>query len=201
MGAMNKRFHKPVPVASLDTSDPRSDPSTQAELAHGTAALLIRRVGDDPEVRDEAAVRRFVGLADELGIEVIAQMWSTAPAVSLPGSLWRLYALREWIRRQPAAASRWYAAGMHGQSVAEVVAGVETPPGPEEVARAADEILAGAFTGDYGVALLRAAAFVTVTARGRAVDEHEESVDLANFGALADDLVAAGRAWRAGHLD
>ncbi|WP_349829640.1 hypothetical protein [Brevibacterium litoralis] len=222
---MTRAFHRPVPVADIDRSDPESDPAAQAELAHATAALLVPPV-DRPragttrsgppgagesggqgasaaggEGQDPVVVARFVSLAEDLGIEVIARMWAGTPAVSLPGSLWRLYALREWIRRSPTQAARWYRDGMHDSSVAEVVAGVETPPGPDEVARAADRILAGAFTGDYATALARAAAFVTVTIRGRAVDEAEESADLAGFVGLAEDLVAAARAWRAGTLD
>src|SRR5699024_242792 len=48
----------------------------------------------------------------------------------------------------------------------EILAGVELPAGPDEVARAIDEILTGAFRGDVVIALLRAAAFAGICADG-----------------------------------
>lgn len=227
------RFPGPVFLPDLDTLDSHPDPATRAELAHATAGLLVDAPGTS---RTPAETARFVHLADELGLEVIAELWAHAPAVSLPGSLWRLYVVRQWIRTRPAEASRWFAAGLGdpglavgpsgggpaggptggtttGATVAEVVAGVEDPPGPEEVARAADEILAGAFTGDYSLALSRAAAFVHVAARGRSTEGGAGmpdtpgapgmpgTEDLAKFVKMAEDLATSARAYRHDHLD
>ena len=47
------------------------------------------------------------------------------------------------------------------------VAGAVIPTGPTEILALADEILRGAFRGDFGIALDRAAAFCRVTAAGR----------------------------------
>ena len=55
---------------------------------------------------------RLVALVDELGLSTLAELWADRPARSLPGALWRLYALREWVRRDPVGASADYAAGI-----------------------------------------------------------------------------------------
>ncbi|MFL0576407.1 hypothetical protein ACH0BO_06660 [Brevibacterium luteolum] len=197
------RFHKPLPMPDMDPLDTAPDPAARTELAHSTAALLIsphRDSSTDPD-RDDAATARFVHLAEEFGLEAIAEVWASAPAVSLPGSLWRLYAIREWIRRSPRQVADWFSSGRDGRTAPEVIAGIASPPGPGEVARAADEILAGAFRGDYAIALARAAAFITVTARGRRVESRADASGAEDFERLADDLAAAARAYTQGRLD
>ncbi|QCP06464.1 hypothetical protein FDF13_05835 [Brevibacterium sp. CS2] len=183
-------------MPDLEHLAPQPDPAARAEAAHATAALLV---GTRDGERDAAATARFVQLADEVGLEAVAEIWSTAPAVSLPGALWRLYALRDWIRRSPQQAAAWFAAGREGHTVAEVIAGVEAPPGPDAVARAADEILAGAFTGDFAIALARASAFVEVAARGRVLTG-DTGTGAEQFENLARDLAGAARAHRIGRL-
>ncbi|MBR7503767.1 DNA-directed RNA polymerase subunit beta, partial [Mycobacterium tuberculosis] len=88
--------------------------------------------------------------------------------VSAPGALWRLYALREWIVTAPREVSDLFDLGLRrttdGIGLEEILAGVEIPAGPDEVARTIDEILVGAFRGDVVIALLRAAAFVGICA-------------------------------------
>ncbi|MGO2862585.1 MAG: hypothetical protein ACTIC1_15605 [Brevibacterium sp.] len=160
-------FHRPIPLADLDAVGAADDPVARSETSHATAALLL---GDPRGQRDEAATRRFIDLADDIGFEVIAEMWSAAPPVSAPGALWRLYALREWISTSPGEVAEMFATGQRrvtqGIGLDEILAGVELPAGPDEVARAIDEILAGAFRGDVVIALLRAAAFVGICAEG-----------------------------------
>ena len=109
---------------------------------------------------------RLVTLVDDLGLSTVADLWSARPARSLPGALWRLYALREWVRRSPEQASREYAAGIRFTDVAHAVAGIAEPPRPEEMQRVADQILAGVFEGDLAVALERAVG-VLLGRRGR----------------------------------
>lgn len=195
---MNERpFHRPVPLADLESVSSLTDPVTRSETSHATAALLL---GDARGNRDEAATRRFVELADEIGLEVIAEMWSAAPAVSAPGALWRLYALREWIVTAPREVSDLFDLGLRrttdGIGLEEILAGVEIPAGPDEVARTIDEILVGAFRGDVVIALLRAAAFVGICAAG--ADDPETRTRLRQ---LSKDLGDAAMSRRHGGLD
>ncbi|WP_156798185.1 hypothetical protein [Brevibacterium mcbrellneri] len=186
-------FHKPVMRPDLDGYSEAPGPAQKAEAAHDLAHLLIH----DPSVpRDQAATDRFIALEQEFGLETLAELWSSAPAVSLPGALYRLYALHSWITRQPDEASGWFSAGRLS-SPAEVVAGVADPPGPREVESMAREILSGAFRGDFAHACDRAAAFVFVAARGRAT---EDGPGLAEFHRMGEDLRAAARLYREGGL-
>jgi hypothetical protein len=184
-------------------------PAEITEVAHQTAAILVGtgRAANDPEVTS-----RLVTIVDDLGLSTVADLWSARPARSLPGSLWRLYALREWVRRSPEQASREYAAGIRFTDVAHAVAGIAEPPRPEELQRVADQILAGVFEGDLAVALERAAAFCSVVAAGRAELAHDTDAvdpgaasDLTRSGAAmlttGDDLRACARLWRLGELD
>ncbi|MFC7486173.1 hypothetical protein ACOCJ7_13070 [Knoellia sp. CPCC 206453] len=184
-------------------------PAEIVEIAHQTAAVLV---GTGRAVHDPTVTGRLVALVDELGLSTVADLWAARPARSLPGTLWRLYALREWVRRQPVEASRQYAAGMRFTDVAHAVAGVAEPPGPAEVMALADEILTGVFAGDLAVALERAAAFCAVIAAGRAELAHDrDSTDPATAGTLTtsaaamqrtgEDLVASAALWRADELD
>lgn len=184
------------------------DPATRSEIAHETAAILVgagheRR--DDPQVQE-----RLVALVQTEGIEMLASLWSHSPARSLPGALWRLYVLGEWVRRDPAGVARRYESGLASAEVAGVVAGVERPPGPDEVHSMIDRVLRGMFVGDFGDQLDRAAAFLEVLAAGGAVAADEETDDeearatTRRAGSLLDtarDLSAAARQWRAGALD
>ncbi|MEO6018934.1 MAG: hypothetical protein ABIP45_01640 [Knoellia sp.] len=184
-------------------------PAEITEIAHQTAAVLV---GTGRAVHDPEVTARLVALVDDLGLSTVADLWAARPARSLPGTLWRLYALREWVRRQPVEASRQYAAGMRFTDVAHVVAGMAEPPGPEEVKALADEILTGVFSGDLAVALERAAAFAAVIAAGRAELAHDrDATDPATAQALTssaaamqrtgEDLLASATLWRVDELD
>ena len=142
------------------------DPALVSEAADRAANLLVRgaRGTDDPEVAE-----RILHLADTEGIETIAEVWSGAPADSLAGCLWRLFVLRSWVYADPVSAAREYDAGATRAPVAQVVAGVADPPGPDELKMMVDEVLRGIASSDFADVLFRAAAFARVVATGRAV--------------------------------
>jgi hypothetical protein len=190
-----------LPGAKLFESMPGAhDPATVAEVAHRTAELLIRgaRSSDDQEV-----IARVVKLADDYGLDELADLWSDSPADSLPGTLWRLYLLRSWVHGHAATVSREYTTGREYAEVHAVVAGVADPPGPAEVRDMVDAVLRGVATGDFATTLDRAAAFARIVATGRAhlADEgHEQVRSASRLVELADQLQTAARAERAGQL-
>lgn len=150
--------------AALDSIGGSPDPAELAEVAHATASLLVEsgRATDDPQTR-----ARLVTLVDDVGLDTIAEMWSQRPARSLPGALWRLYALREWVRTQAVEASADFTAGRSTADVPHVVAGAADPPTPEALRRLLDQVLHGVFSGELDVALERAGAFCRVVVAGR----------------------------------
>ena len=185
--------------AALEALAERSDPFAEMHAAHESAAILLQagQSADDPEV-----TRRLVALAEEVGLPTLADFWAKRPPHSLPGAMYRLYLLREWMRTDPYAVAREYAAGVPFTEPNHAVAGIE-PPGPDEVRRVADDILRGAFTGDFAMALERASAFCHVVVSGRA-DLARDSDDLGNAGRLqrlANDLAVCAKLWRTDSLE
>ncbi|MGQ7296923.1 hypothetical protein [Quadrisphaera sp. KR29] len=151
--------------AAIDAVRGGGDPALREEAAQTTARLIVDGArGSD----DEQVAARLVGLADEHGLEVLSSLWSDAPADSLAGALWRLFALRQWVHTDPVGAAREFEEGRRSAPVMEVVAGVGDPPGPDEVRSSVDAVLRGLARGDVPTTFERAAAFARVVAAGRA---------------------------------
>ena len=191
----NREHHRPSPRTAdfFDDVAVGGDPAVLSEAADRAAALLVRgaRESGDAEIAD-----RLVHLADTEGIEAIAEVWAGAPADSLAGCLWRLYLLRSWVYADPAGVARQYEAGRSGAPVARVVAGVEEPPGPDELRTMVDAVLRGIAASDFADVLFRAAAFARVVATGRAHLEGPGSsdADVRRMLGLAEQLESAAHA-------
>ncbi|MFC3688026.1 hypothetical protein [Aquipuribacter hungaricus] len=201
---------------------PGPDPAERLEAAHTSAQAVVQRLRDGS---DPAAGERMVAAVDtDEGLDAAARLWAVASPVSLPGALWRLVALRAGVRRAPGQAAEEFDAGRSRLPVAEVVAGVAHPPGPDEVSAMVDSVLRGVGDGDLGVTFERAAAFARVCSVGRAVLADRGQVDITapadpvadldaeldaarltrSASALvqtADDLEACARRWRHHSLD
>ena len=192
----------------MDAQAGAPDPARVTEIAHETAAVIV---GTGRAAHDHALTTRLVALVEELGLSTLAELWADRPARSLPGALWRLYALREWVQRDPVGASADYAAGIRFADVPHVVAGVAEPPGPAELQALTDAILTGVFEGDLAAALERAAAFCRVISAGRAnlADDSDASDPVrssaqtrraASMQTTGEDLEVCARLWRKGDL-
>jgi hypothetical protein len=165
------------------------DPARISEAADRAANLLVRGARDTD---DPAVAERVLHLAETEGIETIAEVWAGAPADSLAGCLWRLFVLRSWVYADPAAVAREYDAGRRTAQVAQVVAGVADPPGPDELRTMVDEVLRGIAGSDFADVLFRAAAFARVVATGRAALDDATEDEVARMLLLAEQLEAAG---------
>ncbi len=203
----SRGFHKPVrrPAELFDRLYAGDDPSEVSRVAHATAAALLRRVREDPH---PDVVERLVGFTDVHGIDDIAELWSRSPARSLPGALWRLYLLQLMIHDDPASAALLYERGRaHLSSIDAVVAGAPVPAGPDELVALVDTILRGLFSGDFAVALERAAAFCRVEAAGAShlADDYDQTeperastftTRALRLSTYANDLAACATLWR-----
>lgn len=185
------------------------DPAVRSELAHTTAGALVQgaRAADDPEV-----VERLVRLVEAEGLDVVAGMWADSPPDTLPGALWRLYVIREWVRRDPQTLAERYRMGVAAAPVHVAVAGVAESLGPTELRQVVDAVLSGVYAGDLAVALERGAAFCRVLATGAAFDAdyvEDRDADLAlrmtrGAGSLvrtAEELELAAALWRVDRLE
>ena len=161
-------------VAETIVGDP--DPADAHQIAHLTASAVLdggRGRAGEPEI-----LERLVHLVENEGIEAVAQLWAKSKGDSLPGALWRLYVIREWVRRDPHGVALHYAAGLQAAEVAGAIAGVPEPPTPEDISATAERILTGVFDGDLDVALERAAALLMVLAAG--IAQNADSRDSAD---------------------
>ncbi|WP_402464606.1 hypothetical protein [Isoptericola aurantiacus] len=185
------------------------DPARRDEIAHTTAHAVVHaaRAAEDPEI-----VGRLVRLVEDEGLDVVAGLWADAAPATLPGALWRLYALREWVRRDPRTVGLRYRLGVDAAPVDEVVAGVPRPPTPEDLRALADTVLSGVYSADLDVALERAGAFCRILATGAAYDADAREVadpgsaarmtrGAADLVGTAGELEHAAALWRAGSLD
>ncbi len=204
------RAPRPVLAADIErlaAGAASGEPHARMELAHATAAVVVG-AGRAPEADDarSASADRIVRLAEEVGLETLAELWRDASPDSLPGALWTLYLLRTWCRGNGAEVARLYRAGRGLAPVDEVVAGVHDDADPDAVGSLADCVLTGVYGGDLAVAMERGAAFFRVVAAGR---EHlaeegeagaEELLRASRNRTCADSLARAAQSWRAGTL-
>ncbi len=164
------RHHRPSTpgAAFFDAQLGGEDPARLAEAAERAAVLLVRgaRASDDPEI-----ARRIVRLAEDEGLDALAELWAGSAPDSVAGALWRLYLLRSWVYADPVRAAAEFDAGQHRLPVARVVAGVPDPPGSDELRQMVDQVLRGIAERDFADVLFRAAAFAHVVAAGRAAGE------------------------------
>lgn len=210
---MADRPHRPVRVPSthFEAYEGGLDPAVTLRIAHDSARALVHRVraSDDPELID-----RMVAYTDEHGLDTLAELWSRAGARSLPGALWRLSLLRALIRADPEGTALLFQRGSDVlRTVDVVVAGAESPTGPDQIRDLADEVLRGAYVGDVAIALERAAAFCRTASAGAAdlADDADAAVDdpraaeltarAARLASSARDFAACARLERAGGLD
>jgi hypothetical protein len=137
-----------------------AEPFARTELAAATAAAVIA------QGRSQGS-GSLVDLADRVGLDTLAELWRDEQPSSLPGALWALYLLRRWCGSHGDEVTRLWRAGRGYAPADEVVAGVADDADPAAITALADSILSGAYTGDFDVALERAAAFFRVVATGR----------------------------------
>lgn len=199
----------------LDQMAGGADPSETSDISHASAAALLDRVRHS---EDPAVVTRVLTLVETQGVDEIAELWSSAEPESLPGVLWRLYMLRTWMRMHRQAIARLWRIGEPAATAASAIAGVDQAPEEADIARLADSILSGAFTGDFAVALERAAAFTDVVALGLRLEaramtskpnaDMEQRTKAARLLHTAGNLLATAKVfshganlWRRGRLE
>jgi hypothetical protein len=205
------RFRRPamLDMELADELEGDIDPADRALIAHETASAIV---GQARESRRVELVARLIALVDEEGIDTVAMMWSKAEAHTLPGALWRLYMLREWVKFDAGGVARSYHFGVAAAHVRHAIAGVGDPPGPDEVRQLADDVLSGVFSGDLAVALERAGAFCRVVATGSAFEAenddghaqaraHERALKASQLLHTGEELERCATLWREGRLD
>lgn len=209
------KYRRPVSLDPevADEIEGAPDPAEYNAIAHQTAWAFVDGGREDPDSPERAELLdNLIRLGEEGDIEMIADMWAKAGPLTLPGALWRMYAIREWVRRDVDSVTDAYKRGLTSSDVAEAVAGLADMPAPDNVARSVDLILKGMFDGDLDVAFDRASALLVILAAG--VGSNATSIantdtdralrTLRRSDALSrtsDELAEAARLARAGTLE
>lgn len=138
------------------------DPAQQSVIAHSLAWALLG-VGDSDI--DSESLDRFKNLLiHDDGIHEVAPLWSASPAFTLPGALWRLYLLAEWINRDPAYVTAQFERGL----ATNLIPGREAPvaaPNIQTIRAQCDALFSAALNDDdLEETLYNAATFLRVIA-------------------------------------
>ena len=195
---MARQFHRPARLdpEAAEQIEGSTDTAVASELAHRAAQALI---GGFPGTETE----------------------DDSPATTLPGTLWRLFLVREWIRRDPELVARRYAtlidlteADDTTNARLESALGEARPvPAPTDLRERLDAVLAGSVEGSVtGIAplLSATAGFLRALAAGSnpvwIEDDTDELADRVTrrdsaLLATADELTDAARRAAAGLLD
>lgn len=208
---MTREYQRPLlqPSADFDWIIGSDEPGAAHRLAQETSWALLDRVraGADPEV-----VERVVGLASGAGLDDIAELWAKEGTHSLAGVLWRLYLLRRVVAADPEGSADLFRRGAAvAVTIDPVVAGAAEPVTPQSIASLCDTILRGAFVGDLGGAIDRAASYCRLMALGAADladtrDAHDDAhaaqltTRALRYSTFAQELHAGSRRWRDGTL-
>jgi hypothetical protein len=116
-----------------------------------------------------------------------------------------MYLLRQWCHLQSDDVTRLWRAGAAVAAADAVVAGLDADGDADSLRRMIDDVLHGAYQGDFAVALERAAAVLRILATGRRETASGTDTDLQLQFAerndrTAGDLTVAAAFWRAGQL-
>jgi len=209
---MSEYFSRPVRMtpgrmegsASMDPADTVSDPAERSAIAHATAHMLVFGGGvtDDSE-----RVARLVAFADENGLDTVAELWAGAHPVSLPGALWRLYLVRAALQHNIEDAREVFSRGITRGGIDQVVAGAPDPVSADALSAVLDDILRGAFEGDFSLALERASAVARAVSAGaislsQVDDDHARYLTgrSLSWSIIAQELFQSAKAAGAGAL-
>ena len=108
-----------------------------------------------------------MAFAQENGLDTLAELWSGAQPVSLPGALWRLYLLKAALADNVEDARLVFERGIEVLgTIDEVVAGAPDPLTSGAFLQVIDDILRGAFTGDFSLTLERASSIARAVSAG-----------------------------------
>ena len=218
---MTRQFHRPARLDPevAEAIEGGEDPAVASELAHRTAQALVGGFPEPAGAPGPITRQGVVAVVAAHGVDAVAELWADSPATTLPGALWRLFLVREWLRRDPALIARRYAVvvdltGAGPEALARLEAALveaRPAPAPERLRADLDRVLDGARgAGAPGLAPLLAATadfLRALTAGSDPVWIEEDTDELAHrvtrrpqaLPATADELDEAAR--RAAALD
>ncbi|MBD3689745.1 hypothetical protein [Nanchangia anserum] len=129
-------FRRPAPLdpADAEAIEAGIDVPGDSEVAHASARLLV---GHD----DSHDLDALVGIIRSGGVDTVCELWSSSPATTLPGILWRLYLIHQWGVRDPDQLAKRYREGIAAPVIPGVAEGVQV--GLDETLHAIGALMRG----------------------------------------------------------
>ena len=182
------------------------DAASSSEVAHLVAQTLL-----GIEKESDENVQRLRQLLESGGIDTVSELWSTSPASTLPGTLWRLYLVYQWYLRNPQLVNERFQQGLAALDIGDIFSREHSD---KSVANLMDK-LAALWQAQTSIAELAplldcVSDFLQVLASGVSAewikdsrDELADAVTLRPQALLqtADDLKLSARAAKANHLN
>ncbi|WP_311588762.1 hypothetical protein [Varibaculum massiliense] len=182
------------------------DAASSSEVAHLVAQTLL-----GIEKESDENVQRLRQLLESGGIDTVSELWSTSPASTLPGTLWRLYLVYQWYLRDPQLVNERFQQGLAALDIGDIFSREHSD---KSVANLMDK-LAALWQAQTSIAELaplidRVSDFLQVLASGVSAewikdsrDELADAVTLRPQALLqtADDLKLSARAAKVNHLN
>ena len=91
------------------------DAASSSEVAHLVAQTLL-----GIEKESDENVQRLRQLLESGGIDTVSELWSTSPASTLPGTLWRLYLVYQWYLRNPQLVNERFQQGLAALEIGDI---------------------------------------------------------------------------------
>lgn len=197
--------------AMLDAEQAESIPGAEDAASSSEVAHLVAQTLLGIEKESDENVQRLRQLLESGGIDTVSELWSTSPASTLPGTLWRLYLVYQWYLRNPQLVNERFQQGLAALDIGDIFSREHSD---KSVANLMDE-LAALWQAQTSIAELaplldRVSDFLQVLASGVSAewikdsrDELADSVTLRPQALLqtADDLKLSARAAKANHLN
>lgn len=167
-----KKFRRPAMLdpQQADNLMGEEDIAISIGLAHDTASAILR---NNPDSAEEETFRQGVlRVVAQEGPDLVSELWDKAPADSLPGVLWRLYLLREWMRREPAQVEEFWQCWTDRSNTLPAELQLQatnlSPLNPTEIYGKIDDLLLGHITQELNVLLAQVVDFLRALALTRA---------------------------------
>lgn len=176
---------------TIDYLEGEEDPALSTESAHTSARIFVPAPNGEWSDPNPETKARLLAYLDEHGIEELAELWSSSPAETLSGTLWRLLLLNDWVTNFPQGVATRFKQGLQSANLSQYVdvEGAHSLDFPKWCERLGS-LLKGKFTGDFADFLEESQAVLRVLAAceepGNAA---AASVDVAGDGTFKNDAL------------
>ena len=196
---------------TLEYLEGEEDPALSSESAHTSARILVKSPNGEWSDPEPETKERLLAFMQGNGVDELAELWSRSPVNTLPGVLWRLLLINQWVKRYPEGVNTRFKQGLNSPQLSEYLDidgahSLDFPAWKKQLG----QILSGSFDDNFADFLDRSQAVLRVLAASESVWMKKDSANpLANEVTLrdnallvtADELLDAAAMYREGRLD